>query len=48
MLNYAHNIKDKQYPFSDTELISRIETSEEDIANGRTITLEQVRKKYNR
>jgi hypothetical protein len=45
MLNYAHNIK-KQDPLSDVDLISRIEASEEDIANGRTVTLEQVRKKY--
>lgn len=46
MLHYAHYIKEKQS--SDLELISRIKTSEEDITNGRTVTLEQVRKKYNR
>jgi hypothetical protein len=46
MLNYAHHIKDAQLPLSDMELTSRIERSEEDIANGRTISLEQVRKKY--
>ena len=46
MLNYAHHTKEKQYP-SDAELIDRIKTSEDDIANGKTVSLEQVRKKYN-
>ncbi len=46
LLSYAKAAKEDKAlkPFSDKELINRIENSEEDIKNGRVSSISQVRK----